>query len=181
MEPPSAGPGGGEAAALVFAGCGEQEVALAKSFWNSVTLQPPLESRLGPRRASGGSGGGSSSTVPAAGSRKSSAGGLDVARRSCLNTQKNGPAPQPSAISRKGEAETLEDSELERVDDQKAVYLQKAKRREEILTLLRKQREERIMKEAVSQPYRPKTKVEESKLKVPESNLEDQEMVKALI
>ncbi|XP_070621634.1 cilia- and flagella-associated protein HOATZ isoform X2 [Erythrolamprus reginae] len=40
------------AAPLAFAGSSEQDVALAKSFWNSVTLQPPLESRLGARRGS---------------------------------------------------------------------------------------------------------------------------------
>uniref|UniRef100_A0A674IKP2 Cilia- and flagella-associated protein HOATZ n=1 Tax=Terrapene triunguis TaxID=2587831 RepID=A0A674IKP2_9SAUR len=33
---------------LVFAGSAERDVAFAKAFWNSVTLQPPLESRLGP-------------------------------------------------------------------------------------------------------------------------------------
>uniref|UniRef100_A0A8C5RHF6 Cilia- and flagella-associated protein HOATZ n=1 Tax=Laticauda laticaudata TaxID=8630 RepID=A0A8C5RHF6_LATLA len=48
------------AAPLPFAGSSEQDVALAKSFWDSVTLQPPLESRLGdgascPRRSSAGS------------------------------------------------------------------------------------------------------------------------------
>ncbi|KAL8173601.1 UNVERIFIED_CONTAM: hypothetical protein K2H54_009514, partial [Gekko kuhli] len=79
MEPrPGVPPPAG--AALVFAGCGEREVALAKSFWNSVTLQPPLESRLAPRRASGG--GGNSSTF--LGARRDSAGG--AARRSCLDT-----------------------------------------------------------------------------------------------
>uniref|UniRef100_A0A8C6Y1B8 Cilia- and flagella-associated protein HOATZ n=1 Tax=Naja naja TaxID=35670 RepID=A0A8C6Y1B8_NAJNA len=40
------------AAPLAFAGSSEQDVALAKSFWNSVTLQPPLESRLGARGGS---------------------------------------------------------------------------------------------------------------------------------
>ncbi|KAK9394987.1 layilin LAYN mRNA [Crotalus adamanteus] len=47
---PSPSPAGSAAAApLAFAGSSDQDVALAKSFWNSVTLQPPLESRLGAR------------------------------------------------------------------------------------------------------------------------------------
>lgn len=50
MEAPSLSP---PAACLVFAGSSEQDVALAKSFWNSVTLQPQLESCL----CSNGSGG----------------------------------------------------------------------------------------------------------------------------
>ncbi|XP_077162466.1 cilia- and flagella-associated protein HOATZ isoform X2 [Paroedura picta] len=146
--------------ALVFAGCSERDVSLAKSFWNSVTLQPPLESSLRPRRASGGGGG----VGGAAGGTSVStvaAGGLVAGRRSFLDTQKSGLSLQASAISRKGETEIQEDPETERVDDQKAKYLQKAKRREEILALLRKQREERIRKEAVSRPYKPKTKMEE--------------------
>ncbi|XP_015280634.1 PREDICTED: UPF0722 protein C11orf88 homolog [Gekko japonicus] len=76
--------------------------------------------------------------------------------------EKSGLLNQASATSRKEEMGTQEDTEMERVDDQKAQYLQKAKRREEILALLRKQREERIMKEAVSRPHKPKMKTEES-------------------
>ncbi|XP_054854036.1 cilia- and flagella-associated protein HOATZ [Eublepharis macularius] len=166
VGPPPAG------ATLVFAGSSERDVALAKSFWNSVTLQPPLESRLGPRRMSGGG--------SLAGPKKESS-SLLAARRSHLDTQKSSPLAQPSATSRKVEAETQGDPEPETVDDEKALYLQKAKRRDEIIALLKKQREERIMKEAVSRPHKPKIKMEESKLKVSESDVEDQESVKALI
>ncbi|CAH6867505.1 4833427G06Rik [Phodopus roborovskii] len=47
--------------------------------------------------------------------------------------------------------------------EEKAMYLQKAKKRDEILQLLRKQREERISKESISLPYKAKAKVPEAK------------------
>ncbi|XP_021027890.1 UPF0722 protein C11orf88 homolog [Mus caroli] len=64
--------------------------------------------------------------------------------------------------------------------EEKAKYLQKAKTRDEILRLLRKQREERISKELISLPYKPKDKVPKSKEVLSESGLRDQEEVKAL-
>ncbi|XP_041425220.1 cilia- and flagella-associated protein HOATZ-like isoform X2 [Xenopus laevis] len=36
----------GDCAYTVFSGSCERDVSLCKIFWNSVTLQPPLESRL---------------------------------------------------------------------------------------------------------------------------------------
>ncbi|XP_032976781.1 cilia- and flagella-associated protein HOATZ isoform X3 [Rhinolophus ferrumequinum] len=57
-------------------------------------------------------------------------------------------------------AETLKIQESE----EKEKYLQKATRRDEILQLLRKQREERISKELVSLPYKPKAKVHKAKV-----------------
>nr|KAF6437072.1 hypothetical protein HJG59_001673 [Molossus molossus] len=80
----------------------------------------------------------------------------------------------------KGTAVIVETLKIE----EKKMYLQKAKRRVEILQLLRKQREERIsvrlIKELVSLPYKPKSKVYKAKKVIPESNEEDQEEVKAL-
>nr|XP_021552291.1 UPF0722 protein C11orf88 homolog [Neomonachus schauinslandi] len=73
-------------------------------------------------------------------------------------------------------AETIKIQESE----EKKKYLQKAKRRDEILQLLRKQREERISKEVVSLPYKPKAKVHKAKKVTSESDKEDQEEVKAL-
>ncbi|XP_010608972.1 UPF0722 protein C11orf88 homolog isoform X2 [Fukomys damarensis] len=43
--------------------------------------------------------------------------------------------------------------------EEKVKYLQKAKKRDEILQLLRKQREERILKEFISLPYKHMDKV----------------------
>ncbi|XP_026892273.1 cilia- and flagella-associated protein HOATZ isoform X2 [Acinonyx jubatus] len=73
-------------------------------------------------------------------------------------------------------AETLKTQQSE----DKEKYLQKAKRRDEILQLLRKQREERISKELVSLPYKPKAKGHKAKKVIPESDKEDQQEVKAL-
>ncbi|XP_012514590.1 PREDICTED: UPF0722 protein C11orf88 homolog [Propithecus coquereli] len=64
--------------------------------------------------------------------------------------------------------------------EETAKYLQKAKTKEEILQLLRKQREERISKELISLPYKPKAKVPKAKKVISESDKEDQEAVKAL-
>ncbi|XP_015739552.1 UPF0722 protein C11orf88 homolog isoform X2 [Coturnix japonica] len=60
-------------------------------------------------------------------------------------------------------------------------YRQQAKKREEILALLRKQREERIAKELISRPHKPKMRSDQvSGQKAPEADHEDQEAVKAL-
>ncbi|XP_005378132.1 PREDICTED: UPF0722 protein C11orf88 homolog isoform X2 [Chinchilla lanigera] len=73
-------------------------------------------------------------------------------------------------------AETLRIQEAE----EKEKYLQKAKKRDEILQLLRKQREERISKELISRPYKVKDKVHNKTPVVPETDSKDQEEVKAL-
>ncbi|XP_032694284.1 UPF0722 protein C11orf88 homolog isoform X2 [Lontra canadensis] len=74
---------------------------------------------------------------------------------------------------------TAETRKIEESEEKKK-YLQKAKRRDEILQLLRKQREERISKELVSLPYKPKAKVHKAKKVMSESDKDDQEEVKAL-
>uniref|UniRef100_A0ABM5EQG0 Cilia- and flagella-associated protein HOATZ n=1 Tax=Pogona vitticeps TaxID=103695 RepID=A0ABM5EQG0_9SAUR len=72
VAPPGSG-GLGSGGSLVFQGGEEQDVALAKTFWNSVTLQPPLESRLTGHRASSLPGGGGNNGGGGGGSRRSSA------------------------------------------------------------------------------------------------------------
>ncbi|XP_040390330.1 cilia- and flagella-associated protein HOATZ isoform X1 [Cygnus olor] len=82
-----------------------------------------------------------------------------------------------------------ENSEKERISEAQNVqktkvkekYLQQAKKREDILALLRKQREERIAKELISHPHKPKIKADEvSRQKVFEADHQDQAAVKAL-
>lgn len=119
-------------------------------------MYPPNESQL----VLSGS---SSQRLPVAGSSKSSA--TEKSNLKSLSLEKN---KGTDAI-----AETLKMEE-------KKKYLEKAKKRDEILQLLRKQREERISKELVSLPYKPKSKVYKAKKVIPESNKEDQEAVKAL-
>ncbi|KAF4008867.1 hypothetical protein G4228_000530 [Cervus hanglu yarkandensis] len=91
---------------------------------------------------------------------------LPVARPSRSN------APESRDVT----AETLKIQESE----EKKKYLQKAKKRDEIIQLLRKQREERISKELISLPHKPKGKVHKARKGISESDKEDQEEVKAL-
>ncbi|CAM4684436.1 unnamed protein product [Lepidochelys olivacea] len=120
---------------LVFAGSAERDVAFAKVFWDSVTLQPPLES--------------------------------------CLERNI---AFQIPPGNNKSEQIILEAQKAE----EKEKYLQKAMRRDEILALLWKQREERITKEQISCLHKPKTKTHQVRAKISDSDTEDQETVKAL-
>ncbi|KAJ6653996.1 hypothetical protein lerEdw1_007628 [Lerista edwardsae] len=177
QESPSSAWAGG----LVFAGSSERDVALSKSFWSSVTLQPPLESRLAPRR------GGTEMAAASASWRKSSTNAALLAassscaqRRSCHDL---GPVlSQSSSFFDRKEEKTQKGVEPEpEISDEKRQYLEKAKTREEILALLRKRREERIMKEMIAQRYKPKIKPQESRVKTPETdNIADEESVKAL-
>nr|XP_014971132.2 UPF0722 protein C11orf88 homolog isoform X2 [Macaca mulatta] len=171
---------------LVFAGSSEQDANLAKQFWISASMYPPSESQLVLRRDS-------SQRLP-------------VARRRRSRGSENSHSSQSSHLvsnnkNRNIFAEALKIQESE----EKVKYLQKirgihmqacymeilcdvgmndpvtqAKTREEIIQLLRKQREERISKELISLPYKPKAKEHEAKKVVSESDKEDQEEVKAL-
>ncbi|XP_011921836.1 PREDICTED: UPF0722 protein C11orf88 homolog isoform X5 [Cercocebus atys] len=146
---------------LVFAGSSEQDTNLAKQFWISASMYPPSESQLLLRRDS-------SQRLP-------------VARRRRSRGSENSHSSQSSHLvsnnkNRNIFAEALKIQESE----EKVKYLQKAKTREEILQLLRKQREERISKELISLPYKPKAKEHEAKKVVSESDKEGQEEVKAL-
>ncbi|XP_047548429.1 cilia- and flagella-associated protein HOATZ isoform X4 [Lutra lutra] len=58
---------------------------------------------------------------------------------------------------------TAETRKIEESEEKKKYLQKQAKRRDEILQLLRKQREERISKELVSLPYKPKAKVHKAK------------------
>ncbi|XP_053545803.1 cilia- and flagella-associated protein HOATZ [Bombina bombina] len=118
----------------VFAGSSERDVLCCKMFWKSVTLQPPLESRL--------VSGDMEQRLKAAGSPK-------------LQRNEKADTYQHLLEGIKTECCLLE-AQKEQYEEQRARYLQKAKRREDILELLKKQREERIKKEAVAQPFKPK-------------------------
>ncbi|XP_061448370.1 cilia- and flagella-associated protein HOATZ isoform X2 [Rhineura floridana] len=164
------------ASLLAFAGSSDPDVALAKSFWNSATLQPPLESRLAPRRDSTSTSGSAKGSAKSSKLDAPSGGGLRCAHPDYMRS-----APRSSVNDRKEDEKSLETIESEAEEsDVKKKYLEKGKKREEIIALLRKQREERIA-ELVSHPHKPKAKPQESMLKkTPESDLDDQESVKAL-
>ncbi|KAM9660438.1 cilia- and flagella-associated protein HOATZ [Trichechus inunguis] len=143
---------------LVFAGSSEQDVNLAKQFWISASLYPPNESQL----------------VLSRDSRQR----LPVARPSGCSVAEKCHFQRSPPENNKG-------TEVEEVlkiqeSEEKLKYLQKAKKRDEILQLLRKQREERIMKEMISLRCRRKAKVHEAKKVISDSEKQDQEEVKAL-
>nr|DBA16212.1 TPA: hypothetical protein GDO54_003629 [Pyxicephalus adspersus] len=120
---------------MVFAGSSERDVLCSKIFWSSLTLQPPLESRL------------------VSGNMK----------------QRLRPAGEPG-LRKNYTQQQLEDlktdyflleAQREQDIEQRARYQQKAKRREEIMALLKRQREERIQKELVSLGHRQTIVAEE--------------------
>ncbi|KAM4703507.1 cilia- and flagella-associated protein HOATZ [Rhinophrynus dorsalis] len=115
----------------VFAGSSDRDVTLCKIFWNSVSLQPPLESRLV-----------SGDMVQ----RLRPAGSLHLLQKNFAHQQPLEDLQTEYFILEAQREESLE---------QKAIYLQKAKRREEIISLLKKQREERIKKEVFSLANKP--------------------------
>ncbi|XP_046494120.1 cilia- and flagella-associated protein HOATZ isoform X1 [Equus quagga] len=159
QEPPETCPQG----LLVFAGSSEKDANLAKQFWIAASMYPPNESQLVLSR-------GSSQRLPVARCPKSSGLGKNYSQ----------PLFPKQSKSIDPVAETLKIQESK----EKEKYLQKAKTRNEILQLLRKQREERISvrltKELVSLPYKPKTKIHKAKKVISESDKEEQEEVKAL-
>uniref|UniRef100_A0A8D2D2L0 Cilia- and flagella-associated protein HOATZ n=1 Tax=Sciurus vulgaris TaxID=55149 RepID=A0A8D2D2L0_SCIVU len=144
---------------LVFAGCSEQDANLAKQFWIGASMYPTNESQLVLSR-------GSSQRLPVARSTKSS-----VADKSHF---------QPFPFESKKDTDFIANTLKIQESEEKIKYLQKAKKRDEILRLLRKQREERISKELISLPYKPKAKEYKVKEEVSESDKDGQEEVKAL-
>ncbi|KAJ8388314.1 hypothetical protein AAFF_G00134680 [Aldrovandia affinis] len=114
----------------VFAGSSQEDVAYAKVFWNSVTLQPPLESRL----------------VSADISQR-----LKVARNP---QQYVSTGHEPPMLDLRSEENLCAAYRKQQAEDRKR-YLEMAKHRDEIITLLQRQREERIKKEMISLPYKP--------------------------
>ncbi|XP_073511393.1 cilia- and flagella-associated protein HOATZ [Phyllobates terribilis] len=133
----------------VFAGSAEHDVMCSKIFWNSVTLQPPLESRL-------------------------VSGDVEQRRREAGQRKTH---PLQDLEDLKTEYFLLE---AQRVQDmeQRSVYMEKAKRREEIIALLKKQREDRIKKELVSFGHKPNIHIEERRPPTPD--IEELEDIKAV-
>ncbi|XP_032141513.1 UPF0722 protein C11orf88 homolog isoform X1 [Sapajus apella] len=146
---------------LVFAGSSEQDANLAKQFWISASMYPPSESQLMLRRDS-------SQRLP-------------VARPTRSRGSEKGHSSQSFHLANDKNRDIFAEALKIQESEEKVKYLQKqAKTREEILQLLRKQREERISKELISLPYKPKAKEHKAKKLVSESDKKDQEEVKAL-
>ncbi|XP_058518298.1 cilia- and flagella-associated protein HOATZ [Ochotona princeps] len=167
---------------LVFAGSSELDASLAKQFWLRASMYPPSESQLVLRR-------GSSQRLPVAGSSKSGEWPsrlLSVTSAFALSNPEDTTVPWHKShshlfsLENNKTADILAEALKRQECEEKMKYLEKAKRRDEIIQLLRKQREERIMKELISLPYKPKVKVQKEKTVILESDKEDQEAVKAL-
>ncbi|XP_067910493.1 cilia- and flagella-associated protein HOATZ isoform X2 [Heterodontus francisci] len=129
----------------VFTGSSPEDVAYAKVFWSSLSLQPPLESRL------------------VSGDIKqrlkvAQPGNCSVQCCHCQLTQADIKSKQ-----------FLIETHMQQKADEKARLLEKAKKREEILELINKQREERIRKELLALPYKPKRMTQSLPLRVQRS------------
>ncbi|XP_040181327.1 cilia- and flagella-associated protein HOATZ isoform X2 [Rana temporaria] len=138
---------------MVFAGSSERDVMCSKIFWSSLTLQPPLESRL-------------------------VSGNMEQRLRPAGEPRLRKNHTQQQLEDLKTEYFLLEAQRGEAIE-QRARYLQKAKRREEIMALLKRQREDRIQKELVSLGHRPVIAEEEPRISTP-GVLEDIQAVKQL-
>ncbi|XP_038366926.1 cilia- and flagella-associated protein HOATZ isoform X4 [Canis lupus familiaris] len=109
---------------LVFAGSSEQDSNLAKQFWIAASLYPTTESQL---------------VLPRGSSQR-----LRVARPSRPPGHEK-VYLQPFSLEKNKNTDVTAETIKIQESEEKEKYLQKAKRRDEILQLLRKQREERIL------------------------------------
>ncbi|XP_069381041.1 cilia- and flagella-associated protein HOATZ [Paralichthys olivaceus] len=112
----------------VFDGSAPEDVSHARQLWSSMSLLPPLESRL-----------------------------LSVDIRQRLPVSQRGRSaaagPRTSTAS-----ETLSVPALWQRREERQRYEAMAEQRREILALLRRQREQRIQRELLSEPFKPKVK-----------------------
>ncbi|XP_026892270.1 cilia- and flagella-associated protein HOATZ isoform X1 [Acinonyx jubatus] len=164
---------------LVFTGSSEQDSSLAKQFWVAASMYPTNESQLVLSR-------GSSQRLRVA---RASRGGATESPDITAETLKTQQSEDKEKYLQKNTYDRTENGlEVARAEvgepEWKPLLSSSwevmAKRRDEILQLLRKQREERISKELVSLPYKPKAKGHKAKKVIPESDKEDQQEVKAL-
>ncbi|XP_067296061.1 cilia- and flagella-associated protein HOATZ isoform X3 [Pseudorasbora parva] len=102
----------------VFDGASQEDVAYAKVFWNSISLQPPIESRL----------------VSA-----------DIRQRlKVAKTPHTTNAAAKQASWSKRHDEIQQDVYLKQKQEERQKYIEMAKKREQIIALLKNQRDERI-------------------------------------
>uniref|UniRef100_A0A8C0K0R2 Cilia- and flagella-associated protein HOATZ n=1 Tax=Canis lupus dingo TaxID=286419 RepID=A0A8C0K0R2_CANLU len=139
---------------LVFAGSSEQDSNLAKQFWIAASLYPTTESQL---------------VLPRGSSQR-----LRVARPSRPPGHEK-VYLQPFSLEKNKNTDVTAETIKIQESEEKEKYLQKAKRRDEILQLLRKQREERILFRVVKLIH-----VTANRKVILKSDKEDQEEVKAL-
>ncbi|KAK5884518.1 hypothetical protein CesoFtcFv8_018331 [Champsocephalus esox] len=138
----------------VFDGSSPEDVSHARQLWSSLSLLPPLESRLVSADIR--------QRLPVSRPQRSSSAG----------PKPSAPAPQPPSVSA-----------LRQRREEKQRYAAMADQRREILTLLSRQREHRIQKELLSVGFKPKLKLGREKmlnLQKPPDSVTDEELVKQL-
>lgn len=136
----------------VFDGSSPEDVSHARRLWSSLSLLPPLESRL----------------VSA-----------DIRQRLPVSR----PQRSGASAAKAGAAEALGEPCLRQRQEERRRYAAMAEQRREILALLRRQREQRIQRELVSAPFKPKaTSSREKGVKAgePSDSESDKELVKQL-
>uniref|UniRef100_A0A8C1ZP15 Cilia- and flagella-associated protein HOATZ n=1 Tax=Cyprinus carpio TaxID=7962 RepID=A0A8C1ZP15_CYPCA len=138
----------------VFDGASQEDVAYAKVFWSSLSLQPPIESRL----------------VSA-----------DIRQRlRAAKTPHSTNAGAKQASWSKRDEEIQQDVYLKQKQEERQKYMEMAKKREQIIALLKKQRDERIKKEMISYQNKTRKCNQVDKRLAPSSVDEDQKEVQKL-
>ncbi|KAJ7997501.1 hypothetical protein DPEC_G00229680 [Dallia pectoralis] len=139
----------------VFDGSSPEDVSHAKQLWTSLSLLPPLESRV----------------ISADISQR-----LPVAKTNHDSTN----AVKPSSSGVRGGLQEAPHWKLRHEERQR--YIDMARQRDEIISLLHQQRQKRIQKETVSLPYQPRQRDKSQRLVVslPEDLETDMEEVRKL-
>uniref|UniRef100_A0A3Q3KKC5 Cilia- and flagella-associated protein HOATZ n=1 Tax=Monopterus albus TaxID=43700 RepID=A0A3Q3KKC5_MONAL len=139
----------------VFDGSSPEDVSHARQLWSSLSLLPPLESRLVSADIR--------QRLPVSRPQRSS---------TTITVGPKVAAPGPLSVHA-----------LRQRQEERQRYVAMADQRREILALLRRQREQRIQKELVSVPFKPRVKMSRDKVEKPQkpSDCEmDKELVKQL-
>ncbi|XP_039681094.1 cilia- and flagella-associated protein HOATZ [Perca fluviatilis] len=140
----------------VFDGSSPEDVSHARQLWSSLSLLPPLESRLVSADIR--------QRLPVSRTQRSSS----------VIISKHPAVPQPPSSV----------PALRQRREERQRYVAMADQRREILALLRRQREQRIQKEMISVDFKPNLKFGRDKIsklqKPPDSEMDDEELVKQL-
>lgn len=139
----------------VFDGSSPEDVSHARQLWSSLSLMPPLESRL----------------VSA-----------DIRQRLPVSRPQRSSTAAAAEPAKHRVPEPPSVPSLRQRQEERQRYAAMADQRKEILALLRRQREQRIQKELLSADFKPKVKLGREKvLKVQKAaDCEDEELVKQL-
>ncbi|XP_069021407.1 cilia- and flagella-associated protein HOATZ [Embiotoca jacksoni] len=145
----------------VFEGSSPEDVSNARQLWSSVSLQPPLESRL-----------------VSADIRQR----LPVSRLPAVSRPPRSSTAGPGTKPSDPEPPNVHALRLQQQEERQR-YEAMAEQRKEILALQRRQREQRIQKELLRAGFKPKLKVGRHEVLKPEEAPEteaDKELVRRL-